>query len=89
MIQAMGMANRLMLQLIRNQFGVDKVTLLNMVKLKTLLVNELDREPDEQFLIDLEDQLTALANNHDRETKEQERIKAREVFCMRGQVPIR
>jgi len=83
MALAMGMANRLLLQLLHNFHGVDRFTLDNMVKLKTALVEELDRKPDEEFLIDLENQLTALAEKHDEEEKQRECEMAQQTFRRR------
>jgi len=77
------MANRLLFQLLRNFYGVDKFTLNNMVMLKNALVDELDRKPDEEFLIDLENQLTALAKNHNEADKQKQREAATKKYCLR------
>jgi hypothetical protein len=81
------MANRLMLLILRNHLGVDIVTLRKMARVKIDMVNNLKREPDEQFLIDLESSLNELAENQDFDAKREELLDAHRVYCIRNNIP--
>jgi hypothetical protein len=88
MVDGQAMANRLMLVILRNCGGVDIETLRKMARVKIRAVRELDRKPDEQFLIDLEQEFNRLADAQDHQAKKQEVIHAHEAFCVRQGVPM-
>lgn len=88
MLEGAAIANKLMLNVLRNHFGVDSATLEKMVFAKGEAVNNLVDKPDEQFLIDLEKELNRLADAQDHQAKKQEVIQSHQAFCVRQGVPM-
>ena len=74
--------NRALLKVVLQFGGVDKFQMRNMQDLKTALAAEIE-QPTKEWLDDLIKQLTALANNHDKEKKAAEIEVARKAFCVR------
>lgn len=66
-------ANRMLLQIIRNNFGVDSNTMRCLVDMKNEMVAEHNSEPTEEFLAELEAALSEVAKNHNQKTKAAER----------------
>lgn len=81
--------NKVLAVVLRNAGGVDNYTLKNLVGLKNALVEDCGEQVTEKLIDDLEQQLTALAGNHDREAKAQEREEGRRKFCVQRGVPYR
>lgn len=82
MLRTMAVGNKTLLFVLRAVCGVDEMCMQNLVALKNALVEEFlsdhDDRPTRAFVRDMHKQLTALADNHDKDAK------AREAFQARG-----
>jgi len=80
--------NRVLTAILRSQLGVNRSTLANLVGLKNALADELaGAEPTESWVGDLQQQLEALAANHDQAAKADELERARAAFRRQRGMP--
>jgi hypothetical protein len=91
MTRTQAVGNKTLLSVLKASCGVDAKCLTNLVALKNALVEEFlsDHEdrPTKAFVADIHQQLTELADNHDREAKARETFEARRKFCRQRGFP--
>jgi len=76
-------ANKVLLAVLRNAGGVDRLTLNNLVALKSaILEDHIGEKPTPALIDDLVDQLAAMAANKDRTAQAEEREDDRLQFCI-------
>lgn len=77
-------ANRTLLQVVKTVGGVDQKMMKNLVDLKNALVEDHGEDrATEEFLENLDEELSAMAQRYDREAKRQETAIAQERFRVR------
>lgn len=81
-------ANLAMLRVLMKYNGVDKAQLIRLKNLKNALVEDYgDSKPTEEWLGDVESQLSECAELQDYKAKAREREEARIAFCIRQGIP--
>lgn len=84
---AVTLANKILLQVLRDVGGVDRLCLLNLTKLKNALVEDFPERWGRENKRDAYRQLTALALDHDESQRAKELEQAQAGFRVRAGIP--